>query len=760
MAVRQVPASDVDVDLGRLFSSIGRDWKRILLVALIVTAAAFALVSIMTPSYRGETRLLIETRESEFTRRDPGSNRDAPILDEEGVTSQVEVIASSDLLRKVAADLKLSEHAEFDGGPSLIDRLLVMAGLGRSPDAIPQEERVLRAFRERLLVYRVENSRVIVVQFSSEDPELAASVPNALADAYLAFQQQARLESDSEATGWLEPEIADLREKVREAEARVAAYRGQTGLLMGQNNSVLATQQLSELSSELSRVRASRASAEANAESVRAALNNGASLDALPEVLASGLIQRLREREVELRAQIADLSTTLLDNHPRIRALRSQLGDLDRQIRAEARKVLVGLENEARSAQAREQKLMADLNSLKAASAQADEDNVELRALEREAAAQRELLESYLTRYREATSRRDGNYLPANARIFSRATVPSVPYFPKKLPIVASAFVASLLVMVIITLLRELFSGRAMVPAPGARMERVDEVQMPEPAVAVAPPPPMSPVIAPVAPAPVPSAQETPAEPSNAEPERKPRFTERLRRRLPFVPPKIEIPLEQPAQPVQSEQASGFEEPRHTIGEIAVPVAAERLVASGATRAVVVSPEGDEGAATSVMVAREIADFGLRVVLIDLTAAGAASRPMLESSAFKGVTNLLTSEAQFADVIHPDVYSESHIIPIGTADIMRAMRSVARLPIILQSLGTAYDIIIVECGPVDSAAIRRLVDETTEILVSAIDISSGIEEVVEQFVADGMRRPMIVTPNGGLEPSWPGRSAA
>src|SRR6185312_14776500 len=110
-------------------------------------------------------------------------------------------------------------------------------------------------------------------------------------------------------------------------------------LLIGQNNSILATQQLAELSSELSRVRASRAAAEATAESVRKALEKGGSLDALPQVLSSPLVQRLRERQAQLKADIADLSTTLLENHPRIRALRSQLADLDAQIRAEAQNV-------------------------------------------------------------------------------------------------------------------------------------------------------------------------------------------------------------------------------------------------------------------------------------------------------------------------------------------------------------------------------------------------------------------------------------
>src|SRR5690606_23969213 len=130
----------------------------------------------------------------------------------------------------------------------------------------------LNKFREKLDVYRVENSRVIVIEFSSEDPKLAADVPNAIAEVYLKAQRDAKLASDSDATAWLEPEIADLSKRVKDAEARVAAFRSQSDLLIGQNNAVLATQQLSEISTELSRVRASRAAADAKAQSVRGVL--------------------------------------------------------------------------------------------------------------------------------------------------------------------------------------------------------------------------------------------------------------------------------------------------------------------------------------------------------------------------------------------------------------------------------------------------------------------------------------------------------
>ncbi|WP_336065345.1 GumC family protein [Nitratireductor rhodophyticola] len=718
----QIAHGDVDVDLGRLFASVRQKWPRILFAALVITGLVFAVTYAVTPQYRAQTRLLIETRESIYTRPQGVNDGDRPILDGEGVASQVELITSTEILTRVAEDYNLANRGEFAGdGGSLLSGLLEMAGLKSAPVEGTAEEKVLRAFRERLTVYRVENSRVIVIEFSSEDPKLAAEIPNAVADAYVAVQSDAKLQSNTSATQWLEPEIQDLRERVKEAEARVAEYRAQSDLLLGQNNTVLATQQLAELSSELSRTRANRSAATAQAASVRSALQSGASVETLPEVMASPLIQRLRERQVELNAQIADLSTTLLGNHPRIRALRSQLADLDAQIRSEANKVLASFEAEAATAERREEELTAELNRLKSASALAEEEQVELRALEREAAAQRELLESYLTRYREAASRSDRNYLPADVRIFSRAITPSEPYFPKILPITVAAFVASLLVMAVMTLLQELFSGRAMRPTAGV-------------------------------PAPVPATARMPrAEPLMELHSDEPELTDldAERAHIPIFPKRPETRRE-PVQPVR-------------YGEIDIEQASERLVAGGAGRALFISPEGDEAAAASVLVARDVADSGLRVLLLDLTASGAASLPMLESVAYAGITNLLASEAQFADVIHTDLFSECHIIPVGTADPKRAMRAADRLPIIMESLSAAYDVVIVECGPSDARDIRRLLSSDTEVLVSMFDPEEGdmAVEMLDDLRESGVDAPILVSPAGHrMPPAPPGRDAA
>ncbi len=724
-----MPASpagnDVDIDIGALFASLWRNKLRILLGSLFLTALAFLLLSLVSPKYRAETRILIETGESVFTRPANQQADDRPVLDQEGIKSQVELIGSSDLLKRVIVKLDLAKNTELSAGaePSALSRLFGAVGIGKNPDEETRDDYILQAVRDRLLVYSVQASRVIVIQFSSKDPVLAASVANAIADEYVATQQASKSRANTDATGWLQPEIADLSKRVKDAEAKVAAYRSSSDLLIGQNNAVLATQQLSELSSELSRVRANRAASEASAESVRAALAKGAPVETLPAVMASPLIQRLRERQVQLNNDIADLSASLLSGHPRIRALRSQLADLNNQIRLEARKVLGSLENEAETARLRESQLTSSLNQLKAQSSKAGEEEVELRALEREATAQRQLLESYLTRYREASSRTDAGYLPADARIFSRADRPIEPYFPKKIPMTTAAFVASLLLLSIVTLLRALFSGQALRPAY-TQPAPVEEVVQPVAVRSV--PEPVQPVVEPAQPAIEPIVAEMPEPPEKATAVDKAKPSTEIRASV------LDTPVEVPAIPTDH---SG-------IANVAT-----RLMASGAARAVVVSPEGDEASALTILLVRELADRGVRVILVDMTGSGEIGRSMLDDKDLPGITNLLVSDKHFSDVIHPDHYSQAEIIPLGNHDPAKAMQSVGRLPMILNALQSAYDLVVVDAGPATVVELKHLLADGTELILGVVDPDDPDVAATAKAVYDAkLLEPELLTP--------------
>src|SRR3954453_16073999 len=444
-----------EVDLGGLGRALWRKKRWIIGLTLLAAGLAFIAVNLITPRYKSEARVLIETRENIFLRPEAEKTleRNATV-DQEAVTSQVQLMLSRDLARDLIRKLKLGERPEFDPmlrGPSLVRVVLGLIGIGRDPINQAPEERVLKSYFERLSAFQVEKSRVIAIEFESEDPELAATVANAVAEGYLALQQSAKQVQTRAAGQWLSGEIENLRSKVADAEAKVEQYRSKSNLFMGTNNTSLSNQQLGDSNAQLASARSAKADAEAKSRIIREALRTGAAVE-FADIINSELMRRLSEQRVTLRAQLAEQSSTLLDQHPRIKEIKAQIADLDRQIRLEADRLARALENDARVAAAKVDSLGASLDRLKRQAGNVNEQDVQLRALEREAKAQRELLESYLAKYREATTRDSVGAGSPDARIISTAIVSNTPSWPKKLPTVLIAALGTFALTVAFTL--------------------------------------------------------------------------------------------------------------------------------------------------------------------------------------------------------------------------------------------------------------------------------------------------------------------
>lgn len=443
-------------DLAMLGRDLWRKRRFVVVPTLLAAAAAIVFVNVATPVYRSQSRLLVESKESIFLR--PDAEKNALVqrgeIDQEALASQVQILASPDLAHRVIAEIRLAELPEFDPllrGASLPGTLLALLGLGRDTLRMSAEGRVLANFYDRLSVYPIEKSRVIEVNFRSSDPELAARAVNAVADGYLAIQRMAKQEQTRNAGQWLLAEIEKLRPLVTEAEIAVENFRAKSNLFVGSGNSNLSQQQLTELTTQLTAARASKAELDAKSQLIRNLLKSGRPVDSA-DIVNSDLFKRLIEQRVAMRAQLAEQSATLLERHPRILELRAQINALDRQIRDELARLVRSFETDASLAESRIEMLTASLDRLKNGVSALSGQDVELRALEREARTQRDLLESYLVKYREASARDSLEATPADARVISRAGISTIPVFPKKLPITlistfAAAFVSAAFVV-------------------------------------------------------------------------------------------------------------------------------------------------------------------------------------------------------------------------------------------------------------------------------------------------------------------------
>src|SRR5450631_242931 len=387
-----------DLDLRTLGQALLRKRGWIIVPTVLAAVLSIAAVNLITPRYKSEARILIDGRENVFLRPNGERNEERNAFDAEAVTSQVQLLLSRDLAREIIKKNKLAERPEVDPvlqGLTPMKSLLALLGIGRDPLSLTPEERVLDAYYDRFAAYASDKSRVVVIEFQSRGPELAARVANSIAEGYLVLQQGARQDQAKSAGQWLSGEIDNLRKKVAEAESRVEDFRSKSSLFVGTNNTTLSNQQMGELNTQLNNARALKSDAESKARLIREMLQSGKPIEA-SEVLNSELTRRLSEQRVTLRAQLAEQSSTLLDGHPRIKELKAQLADLDHQLREEASKISRSLDNDSRIAGGRVEGLSASLEQLKKQATSSNGQDVQLRALEREAKAQRDLLESYL----------------------------------------------------------------------------------------------------------------------------------------------------------------------------------------------------------------------------------------------------------------------------------------------------------------------------------------------------------------------------
>jgi uncharacterized protein involved in exopolysaccharide biosynthesis/Mrp family chromosome partitioning ATPase len=657
--LRDAPSPELgDLDLRVIWQTLKRKKRWVIIPTLCAFGLALAAVNLVTPRYKSEARILIDGRENVFLRPNGERNEERAALDPEAVTSQVQLVLSRDLARDVIKKNKLAENPEFDPvlrGVSPIKSLLALFGIGRDPFRMTPEERVLDAYYQRLTAYAVDKSRVIVIEFQSRDPELAARVANSIADGYLVLQQGARREQAKAAGQWLSGEIDNLRKKVADAEARVEDFRSKSSLFIGTNNTSLSNQQLGELNTQLNNARALKSDAESKARLIREMLKTGKPLEA-SDVLNSELMRRLQEQRVTLRAQLAEQSSTLLDQHPRIKELKAQLADLDHQIREEAGKISRSLENDARIASGRVDGLSNSLDHLKKQATSSNGDDVKLRALEREAKAERDLLESYLAKYREATARENIDAAPADGRIISRGIVSNTPAYPKKLPIVLIATLATLMLTAGYIATGELL--RMTAPRASAMFSSVPA----RVAAVVAP-------AAPIAPAIMPAVRDT-------HPELAADVSE----------------IDQLASELRDE------------GE-----AARKITIMG-------TGQNETITLTALTLARLLARSA-KVVLVDLSPSSPTLTAVSVDPAAPGLADLMLGEASFGQVITRDKLSPVHLVGAGRPGTDRALLQSPRLTLALDALLRVYDHVLLDAGTATDLPARLLTENARAILV-------------------------------------------
>lgn len=496
------PAGET-LDLFQLLTALRRQWLIVAIATVLFTSLALFYALSLAPVYRATAEVLILPRQKNLFSDAPlGQVMASDIL---LVESQARLATSDTVLKRVVESQKLAEDPEFNGeapaaGPLAALRRLLGTDAPRQPVA-DRELAALKMLRKRVEARRARKTFVVEIAVEAHDPEKAARLANAVAQAFIAEQAEAATGEAGKLASQLNERLSQLRREVEEAEARVAAYRQKHGIVATRNDQLETQARLARLGEELVKARTRMAAARARHDSLMRAIRAGGAAEALPEALTSPVLARLRAEYARAAASYSALRETLGPKHPQLLTARAEVERLKRLIREELRRLATRVRTEHETAKAEVAAIERNLQDLRNSTSRTGLKQVRLRALQREAEAKRKVFEGFLLKARETGEAQ--RIKLADARLISPAVPPQYPVRPRKKMILALAMLAGLGLGMALAILRD------------AAVRRRQQARAPQPPFAM---PPLQAQATPLPPAPgAGHAQALPPAPQDAQ---------------------------------------------------------------------------------------------------------------------------------------------------------------------------------------------------------------------------------------------------
>ncbi|WP_243431781.1 GumC family protein [Aliamphritea spongicola] len=466
------------IDLRQYWRTImQRKWS-ILSFALVVTLLTIMVVFSIKPTYRATTTLLIEAQQANVVSIEEVYGVDSS--NNEYYLTQFEILKSRQLAEKVITELNLLNNPEFNPEPSFIsskvaelreslginqlleDHLnIVQVELTDEELAAEHFQEVTDEFLKKLNVSPVRKTQLVKISFEAHDRLLSATIANAIADAYIDNDLEARLALTSKASEWLTVQLSGLRETLKASERRLQEYRDSQGIVGQDGGLDIANTELELVSDKLVDARRDRLALESVYRQVRAiSKNNPSAFERIPAVLQHPLVQSLKGSVLVVELKKSELAKRYGAKHPKMQAAQSELDNARRSLNSQILAVVNGIESEYRAAVASEGSLKSAVNQTKSELQSINRKEYGLKELEQEVEANRQLYDTFFSRLNETNA--TGDLQSANARISDPAIAPRKPAKPKKALIVALAFIVSIMFGIMVAFLLQALNNTIM----------------------------------------------------------------------------------------------------------------------------------------------------------------------------------------------------------------------------------------------------------------------------------------------------------
>ncbi|WP_370304781.1 GumC family protein [Sinimarinibacterium flocculans] len=460
---RPLPAGGITSPLRVLWLSA---WQVIGLAA--IGAGLGAMYSFLAePEYRATTTLLIEPKEANVVEID--KVYDSSSVLREYQRTQYELLRSRELASAIVESLQLEAHpiyaddvAEMREGdsswkaqvgsfikthaPALYDALDLETYLAR-------RETLVDVVVDHLSIQPVPNTYLVDISYRSPDPQLSADVANEVVTRFVYRERDARAGITEEAVGWLTERLEQSRDELQKSEARLQQFLEDQNLVNVGGARGLAEDELTEQTRRLREARLRREQMANVYSKIRAAGSRIELLQEIPLIQEDPLVRDTKAAYLSAKEALEQLGPRYGAKHPTRVTAQARFDAARSAYFTQLRIRADGLRSEYELADSTVRDLQANVDRSMTRIQSLDRKDYELRVLEREVQANRELYETFLRRFKETEATSD--LQPGNARVIDRATVPGEPVWPQPLLLTVACGLLGLFTGCGLVLLRE-----------------------------------------------------------------------------------------------------------------------------------------------------------------------------------------------------------------------------------------------------------------------------------------------------------------
>jgi succinoglycan biosynthesis transport protein ExoP len=435
------PRTEELIDIPELFRTIGRyKWGIFGITFLIAALAALAAYAV-NPVYRGSVSILIELKSQRVVQIqdvfDPGTGLN------EYYGTQYMVLRSREMAERIVDKLQLVDHPEFAAEPEAegwmakldLRRYLPLPEVTEPQSTLDADERrrnaTVDAVMENLTIEPVARTQIIKVHYDAHDPELAAAVPNALAELYIESGLEAKLEATEKAAAWLTDKLSDIRDKLARSEAALQAFLEEEKLVNVGGARTLNEEMLVDYSRRLREAQRERAGLQASYERIRSVGSDPRRLRDISQLQADPLVEAASQSYLAAQEAVQQLEERYGDKHPQMATARARLRAAESAFNEQALVAAQGLKTQYELALENERVLRNEVEDARGQIRRLDRKSYELSTLERDVETNRELYDTFLTRFKETDTA--SSYETLIARVVDPAIVPQKPAAPRKM---------------------------------------------------------------------------------------------------------------------------------------------------------------------------------------------------------------------------------------------------------------------------------------------------------------------------------------